>query len=75
METEMVVTKVERIAALLYKMRLGAATLDDRLEVEALVVRSDGPTYGEALSLAQEMRLRDARPVLLLGAPAERFAA
>ena len=74
METEMVVSKVERIAALLYKMMRGAATLDDRLEVEALVVTCDGPTYEAACSLAQQMRLRDTRPALKFS-PADRFAA
>ena len=75
MEMEMVPSKSEQTAALLYKTMIGAATLGDRMKVQALVVTCDGPTYEEALFLAQEMRLRDVRPVLMLGAPAERFAA
>lgn len=73
MEADRVV-KVGQVAALLYKMRRGTATLRDRLKVEAMVVACDGPTYEEASTLAQEMRLRDYRPALMV-APADRFAA
>ena len=73
MEADRVVSKTQRIATLLYKTWRGAATLDDRLEVQALVVTCDGPTYAEAMELARVMRDRDSRPALF--APSDRFAA
>lgn len=67
MEVDRVLTKAERIASLRYKTARGAATLEDRLELEATVLRSDGPTIVEARHLLRELMDLDAKPALLFG--------
>ena len=73
MESDRVVTKSQRLAELLYKMAAGAANLNDRLEMEGIVVRCDGPTFAVAKELARWMRECETRPVRF--APVLRFAA
>ena len=76
METDRVVSKsekIERVATLLYKTWRGAAQLDDRMDLQDIVLTCDGPTYAEAEALAHEMREYDLRPARF--AHSERFAA
>ena len=67
MEEDRVFTKSERIASLRYKTARGAANLEDRLELQGHVVRSDGPTQEEADHLLREMMSLDLKPALLFG--------
>lgn len=73
MEEERVYTKAESIAALVYKTAKGAATLEDRFDLQKRWLRADSPTCAEARKLAQQMLERDVRPVLCAGTV--RFAA
>jgi hypothetical protein len=52
METDRVVTKSQRIAELLRKTARGLATVDDRMELQLLVLRSDDSTLREAYASA-----------------------
>jgi len=67
MEVDRVLTKAERIASLRYKTARGAATLEDRLELDRTILRSDGPTQEEADHLLREMMSLDLKPALLFG--------